>query len=253
MNFSLKNAHNRRLAAAALATFTLLNPTLIFGVYNLGTLVLAGLTLLLWVHYFAQKGYGPRWLGPTAKWLCRLGWAVFLTGAAVMYGLTLVNTPPGGAAPCVIVVPGAQVKGENPSLMLQNRLDRGLEIWQEHPGSLFVVSGGKAEGAPLSEAEVMTLYLTQNWVAPEDIFVESKATSTRENFAFSAEIIEAKELKLPVVIATDAFHQTRCRLWASHYGLQDAASAICTPCWGIAPVFWLREVCGVAHYFVFCR
>ena len=55
MNFSLKNAHNRRLAAAALATFTLLNPTLIFGVYNLGTLVLAGLTLLLWVHYFAHK------------------------------------------------------------------------------------------------------------------------------------------------------------------------------------------------------
>jgi len=251
MTFSLKNAHNRRLAAALLATFTLLNSTLLFGVYNLGTLVLAGLTLLLWVGYVTQKGYGSRWLRQGAKWLCRLGWSVFLVCAAVMYGLTLTNTLPADSQSYVIVVPGAQVKGAQPSLMLQNRLDRGLQVWKEHPGSLFVVSGGKAEGAPFSEAEVMALYLTQNGVDPQDIFMEDQATNTEQNFAFSARIIKEEGLEYPVVIATDAFHQTRCRLWADRHGLKDSRSAICTPCWGIAPVFWLREVCSVAHYFVF--
>ena len=253
MNFSLKNTHNRRLAAALLATVTLLNPTLLFGVYNLGTLVLAGLTLLLWVRYATAKGFGPRWLRQPAKWLCRLGWWGFLACAVLMYGFTLANALPADSAPCVIVVPGAQVNGDKPSLMLQNRLDRGLEVWQEHPESIFVVSGGKAEGAPYSEAEVMALYLTQNGVAPDDIYLEAEATNTEENFAFSAKIIKDEGLVYPVVIATDAFHQTRCRLWADHYGLPDTHAAVCTPCWGIAPVFWLREVCGVAHYFVFCR
>lgn len=252
MNRLLKNADNRRLAAALLATFTLLNPTLIFGVYNLGTLVLACLTLLLWLRYATAKGFGLLWLGQSAKWLCRLGWCGFLACALLMYGISLGNALPANSGPQVIVVPGAQVNGDKPSLMLQNRLNRGLEVWQQHPGSLFVVSGGTAEGAPYSEAEVMFLYLTQNGVDPEDIYMEDKATNTEENFAFSAEMIRSKGLEYPVVIATDAFHQTRCRLWANHYGLKDTHSAICTPCWGIAPVFWLREVCGVAHYFVFC-
>ena len=97
----------------------------------------------------------------------------------------------------------------------------------------------------------MALYLTQNGVDPEDIYLEDKATNTQENFRFAAEIIEENHLQGPVVIATDAFHQTRCRLWAARYGL-TAYSAICVPCWGIAPVFWLREVCGIAHFYVFC-
>jgi len=149
-------------------------------------------------------------------------------------------------------VPGAQVNGSHPSLMLQNRLNRGLQLWQRHPGSVFVVTGGKAGGALYSEAEVMALYLQKNGVDPGDIYLEDKATDTEENFRFAAQIIEENGLEGPVVIATDAFHQTRCRLWAGRCGLQDVYSAICVPCWGIAPVFWLREVCGVAHFYVFC-
>ena len=98
----------------------------------------------------------------------------------------------------------------------------------------------------------MTLYLTQNGVSPHDIYQEDQSVNTQQNFMFAAQIIKEKQLKGPVVIATDAFHQTRCRLWAGRYELDDAYSAICFPSWGIAPVYWLREVCGIAHFYVFC-
>jgi uncharacterized SAM-binding protein YcdF (DUF218 family) len=240
------------LAAALLATATFVNATLFFGVRNVGTLVLAGLTMLLWGRYITAKGCGPRWLAACCRWLCPIGWAFFLGCCAIMYAITLSHALPAGAGAAVIVVPGAQVNGDSPSLMLQNRLDRGLQLWQQHPGSVFVVTGGKAEGAPYSEAEVMALYLQNQGVAPESIYREDKAANTEENFRFAAQIIEENKLNGPVVISTDAFHQTRCRLWAQRFGLQQAYSAVCRPCWGIAPVFWLREVCGVAHFYVFC-
>ena len=251
MSFSLKNAHTRRLLAALLASATLVNAGVFYGVRNVGTLVLVGLTALLWGRYLTAKGYGPHWLADACKWLCRIGWGFFLGCSIIMYALTWAKALPADSGAAVIVVPGAQVNGSRPSLMLQNRLDRGLQLWRQHPGSVLVVTGGRTEGAPYSEAEVMALYLTQNGVDPEAIYLEDKATNTRENFRFAAEIIEENHLQGPVVIATDAFHQTRCRLWAARYGL-NAYSAICVPCWGIAPVFWLREVCGIAHFYVFC-
>ncbi|MBR5559031.1 MAG: YdcF family protein [Oscillospiraceae bacterium] len=252
MTFSLKKADNRRLLAALLSTFTLLNPTLLYGIFNVGTLMLAGLTLLLWGRYITAKGRGPLWLQKSFLWICRIGWGFFLVCSVLMYLFTLAKALPASAGASVIVVPGAQVIGDRPSLMLQNRLDRGLQLWKAHPNSVFVVCGGKSEGAPYSEAEVMTLYLTQNGVSPHDIYQEDQSVNTQQNFMFAAQIIKEKQLKGPVVIATDAFHQTRCRLWAGRYGLDDAYSAICFPSWGIAPVYWLREVCGIAHFYVFC-
>lgn len=252
MSFSLKNSHDRRLCGALLATATLVNAALFYGVYNLGTLVLAGLGLLLWGRWFTEKGRGPRWLANGCKWLCRAGWSFFLGSCLLMYALTWARALPADAQPAVIVVPGAQVNHDRPSLMLQNRLDRGLQLWRSHPGSVFVVTGGKDPGDSFSEAEVMTAYLVEQGVDPKDIYPETQASNTRENFYYSAQIIQKNQLEGPVVVATDAFHQTRCRLWAARSGLPKVYSAVCVPCWGIAPVFWLREVCGVAHFFVFC-
>lgn len=240
-------------AAAVAATFTLLSTTLFFGVFHLGTAVLAGLTALLWLRLLTARGQGPLWLGKTAKWLCRLGWGAFLGCCLVMYALTLAHLPPADTAPAVIVVPGAQLKGDRPGTMLQNRLDCGLQLWEQRPDSVFVVSGGKSRGEACSEAEVMALYLIQNGVDPEDIYREEQAANTEENFAFSAEIIEEKGLQGQVIIATDTFHQTRCRLWAVRSGLADPCSAPCRPSRGIAPVYWLREVCGMAFSLVFPR
>ena len=243
----MKRFPKAAFAAALVASFTLLNAALFHRIWNLGTAVLAGLTALLWLGLLCPAGRTQQAL----KRLCRLGWGFFLGCCAVMYAVTLAHPLPADAGPAVIVVPGAQVKEDRPSLMLQNRLDRGLQLYEQHPGSVFVVSGGRAEGDPFSEAEVMARYLTQKGVDPDCIYPENQAASTEENFRYAAEMIAQNGLEGRVVIATDAFHQTRCRLWAARFGLEEACSAVCFPCWGIAPVYWLREVCGVAHFYLF--
>lgn len=241
-----KTADKLRFWAAGLASLYLL-ATLLCGVRNWGSLVLGGLCGLLWGRALTARGRGPFWLGQCLKWLCRLGWGGALVCCGVMYALTLGSTLPAGSTePVVIVVPGAQVNGNIPSQMLQNRLDAALEVWEAHPGSCFVVSGGAAAGADYTEADVMAMYLYHRGVEAEDIFAEHTAANTEQNLRFAAELIRAEGLAGPVVLATDSFHQSRCRLWAARCGLGEVYCAPCRPCRGIAPVFWLREVCGVA-------
>ncbi len=251
MNPACKKTDILRLLAAGLATAYLL-ATLAAGVRNLGSLVLAGLCLLLWGRWLTARGLGPHRLRRGIKWLCRLSWGLCLGCCAILYAATLANTLPANAEPAVIVVPGAQINGSLPSQMLQNRLDAAFEVWQDHPGSLFVVTGGQAGDDPYTEADVMAMYLYHRGVDADDIYPEHNAANTQENFRFAAQIIRQNKLEGPVVVATDSFHQTRCRLWAGRCGLQEVYCAPCRPCWGIAPVFWLRELCGVAYTLLFC-
>lgn len=252
MKKTLKIADRLRLLAAGLASLYLA-ATLLCGVCNWGSLVLGGLCGLLWGRALTARGRGPLWLGRCLKWLCRLGWGGALACCGAMVALTLGSTLPAGSnQPVVIVVPGAQVNGSAPSQMLQNRLDAALEVWKAHPGSCFVVSGGAAAGADYTEADVMAMYLYHRGVEAGDIFAEHTAANTEQNLRFSAELIRAEGLAGPVVLATDSFHQSRCRLWAARCGLEEVYAAPCRPCWGIAPVFWLREVCGLAAALVFC-
>ena len=251
MKSILKGTGFQRIFAACLSTLALLIPTVIWKIFNLGVLVLAVLTLLLWGRIITAAGHGPRWLGMACKWLCRIGWSFFLGCCVIMYIFTWANALPADAGPCVIVVPGAQIVEDSPSIMLRNRLNRALELWQSHPGSAIVVTGGKTDVEQYSEAEVMALYLTRHGVDSSDIYLENQAANTQENFMLSAQLIRQNGLEGPVVIATDAFHQTRCRLWAKKVGFEKVYSAICFPSWSIAPVYWLREVCGVAHFYMF--
>ena len=61
--------------------------------------------------------------------------------------------------PDFIVVLGAQVQGDGPSLTLRKRLDRTLEFLQEHPDKTVIVSGGQGADEAHTEASVMAQYL----------------------------------------------------------------------------------------------
>ena len=58
-----------------------------------------------------------------------------------------------------IVVLGAQMKENGPSVALAKRLDRAYEYLQENPDTFCVLSGGKGANEPVSEAEGMYAYL----------------------------------------------------------------------------------------------
>ena len=58
-----------------------------------------------------------------------------------------------------VIVLGAQVFEDRPSLVLKYRLDKAAEYLKSHPDTKCIVSGGKGTNEPFSEAHGMSRYL----------------------------------------------------------------------------------------------
>jgi uncharacterized SAM-binding protein YcdF (DUF218 family) len=125
-----------------------------------------------------------------------------------------------------IVVLGAAVYGESPSITLQHRLEGAARYLEANPRTKAVVSGGQGEGEDISEAECMRRYLVEHGIDPNRILLEDKSTSTRENLAFSKAVIEADGGKVDrVVIVSSAYHLYRAARIAETLGIRASGAA----------------------------
>lgn len=107
-----------------------------------------------------------------------------------------------------IIVLGAQVKGNKPSLSLQYRIDEAAGYLRENPETKAILSGGKGSGEAISEARCMRQELEKMGVSGERLIEESRSTSTQENIAYSNELIQEdnKKESIKVGIVTNDFH-----------------------------------------------
>lgn len=122
------------------------------------------------------------------------------------------------SADCVIVL-GCQVLGETPTDMLCDRLDAALELLEENPEALCVVSGGQGNLEDISEAEAMRRYLNAHGIADERIITEDRSTTTDENIRFTAELLSEIGISDNITIVTNEFHQYRADIFARRAGL----------------------------------
>lgn len=150
--------------------------------------------------------------------------------------------------PEAVIVLGCQVRGEEPSLMLQRRLDAALEVLDKNPSALCVVSGGQGSGEDISEAEAMKRYLAERGVSPERIILEDRSVSTRENIVFSAELLQERGLSR-AVIATNEFHQFRAGIYAKRNGLTAGHHSGRTPLYNLLN-YTVREWAALFDAFV---
>ena len=79
--------------------------------------------------------------------------------------------------PGVMVILGCQVKPEGPSMLLQDRLNKALDYWKEHPDITIVVSGGQGPDEPVTEARAMADYLIQAGVPEDSLMLEEQSTT----------------------------------------------------------------------------
>ena len=153
-----------------------------------------------------------------------------------------------------LIVLGAAVYKDQPSLTLVRRLEGALQYLNEHPKTVAIVTGGMGKGEHITEAQAMFDWLTAHGVAPERVLMEPKATSTLENLKYSFEIIRARgdEPQGRVAIVSSAYHLYRAKLMAKSLGVSDAAG-VAAP-WGYFFVmlnYFIREAFGVTHLWVF--
>ena len=152
-----------------------------------------------------------------------------------------------------LIVLGAAVYKDQPSLTLVRRLEGALDYLNAYPESVAIVSGGMGPGETVTEAKAMHDWLIAHGIPEERILQEPRATSTQENLAFSFQIIRerADEPDGHVAIVSSAYHLYRAKEMAKLQGVD--AVGVAAP-WGYFFVmlnYFIREAFGVTHRWVF--
>lgn len=152
-----------------------------------------------------------------------------------------------------IIVLGAGLKGDVPTLSLRNRLDAALEWLEAHPDCVAVVSGGQGPGENMPEGEAMGIWLEARGIEPERIIVEDKSTSTMENLENSFALIREAggEPDGNCAIITSEYHLCRAKLMARSLGVEAWGVAAHTSWPSLMLNYFIREAFAVTYYRIF--
>ncbi|WP_243249593.1 YdcF family protein [Clostridium sp. D46t1_190503_E9] len=149
-----------------------------------------------------------------------------------------------------VIVLGAGIKGEKPSLTLMQRLDKTIEYVNNQDKEVqIIVSGGQGRGEDISEAQAMKKYLVDNGIKEESIIMEDKSTSTNENLIFSKEVLEDCTKKnivdINVKIITSDFHAFRSNMIAKKLGYSNISFYTNSTLPVLIPVMYSREFLAI--------
>lgn len=149
-----------------------------------------------------------------------------------------------------IVVLGAKVRDDGPSVSLQNRIDAAFDYLTSHPDVIAVVSGGQGPDEPMTEGKCIRDALVAMGIPPERVWAEERATSTWENLHFSLDLIEEKTGIRPqkIGLVSSEYHLFRAKLFAKACDVEAAGIPAHTTLVSQAVNHFLREVAGVWHY-----
>lgn len=216
---------------------------LLGGILHIGMLWPAAV-LVLAALWLLRGRCWPRWLRRTLTACYALGLTLTAVLAAFMLRWGWGNPPP-AETPCTLIVLGCQVRGDQPSLMLYNRIRAGFDYLTAHPDAPCVATGGTGDAAVLTEAQCIADTLSGMGIGPGRIYLEDASRSTAQNLAYAARIIREKGLSTNVAIASDGFHQLRAAAFARENGLTPYAVSCRSP-WYLAGGYWCREMAGIA-------
>ncbi len=232
-------------------------PLFKYGVLNIGNAT--GIIIFLLVIVYGLKMQRiNNWI--IKVWETTRGKIVLIVVAAIVVvalAMVLIITScmikaankPVSQNPTVIVL-GCKVIGEKPSLSLLERLEAAYAYLSEHTETKCILSGGKGWDEGISEAECMYRYLVDKGIDPERLYKEDQSTSTRENLAYSKEIIEQYDLNQELAIVTNEFHEYRAGKIADSLGLEFGAVSSKTA-WWLFPTYYVRELYGIVYQWVF--
>lgn len=151
-----------------------------------------------------------------------------------------------------VVVLGAKVRPDGPSVSLMDRICAAADYMTEHPEVTAIVSGGKGADEPMTEAQCMYDELVGLGIDPSRIWVEDQATSTWENLHFSLNLIEENTGTRPekIGIVSSEYHLFRASLFADACGVEAVGIPAPTSRLSQKINHFMREVAGVWHYLI---
>lgn len=115
---------------------------------------------------------------------------------------------------CIIIL-GAGIWGDRPSPMLEDRLQKGIELYNKDASPKIIMSGdhGRKE---YDEVNLMKEYAIDKGIPSEDVFMDHAGFSTYESMYRARDIFEADK----VIIVTQKYHMYRALHIANSLGIE---------------------------------
>ena len=180
---------------------------------------------------------------------------VFMSCAMVFYAVTFVllvgyihfspSAEPAaqiGGKENVYIVFGAKVKEDGPAKTLASRLDVAVDVMLNDTNAVCIVSGGQGPDEPFTEASCMRDYMVDRGVATERIYLEERASDTKENIKYSVAL--TRELGLDsrqIICISSETHIPRIELLCSRFGVDALYIKAETPMKEFLFTAWVRE------------
>ena len=127
---------------------------------------------------------------------------------------TAEQVPPGDYD-CILILGCGILPNGEPTAMLNDRLLKGLELYEAEAAPKMIVSGDHGS-AEYDEVNAMKSFLTDKGVPSEDIFMDHAGFSTYESIYRARDIFEADE----IIIVTQEYHLYRALYLAQSLDLQ---------------------------------
>jgi uncharacterized SAM-binding protein YcdF (DUF218 family) len=115
---------------------------------------------------------------------------------------------------------------------------------ENHPDVIAIATGYQSENADISEAQCIFNGLTALGIDPDRILMDERATSTRENFQYSLELLEKKLGRVPhnIGVLSSEFHLLRAGMIAKDYGIDAVTVAAHTTDTKAFMTYFVREI-----------
>jgi len=218
---------------------------------TLGLSILIIAYLLIWTLAAGEKHKRLAIILRRCYLICfAIGVAFFI----ILQGLIISGAKTDGTEADCLIVLGAGLRSDAPSLILRTRLNKAAEYLLSHEEVPVIVSGGLGRGETVTEAEAMSRYLIARGIGENRIWKEELSTSTQENLLFSLGLMEEKGLDVDnakVIIVSNEFHLYRAKLIASKAGLDASGMAAQTPGLFLRVLYSGREAFALAAEIVF--
>ena len=208
---------------------------------SLGLSVLLGAYLALWTLSAYDKHAR---LAKTLKRCYIICISIGLICFLIVQGVLILNSQTEYDDVDAIIVLGAGLRNNVPSLILAYRLNAAIEYSKTQGDIPIIVTGGLGQGEILTEAEAMSRYLIERGVDETRILKEDASTNTRENLAFSKAIMEELGMdtdNIKVAIVSNEFHLFRAKIIAEKAGLEAIGVAAETPGLHRKVLYYFRE------------
>lgn len=121
----------------------------------------------------------------------------------------------GLGADCILVL-GAGLKPDGtPNHMLEDRLEKGIELYKAGAAPKLLLSGDNGQAA-YDEVNAMKEYALNAGIPSRDIFMDHAGFSTYESMYRAREIFQVKK----AIIITQRYHQYRALYMARGFGIE---------------------------------